>query len=386
MLVGHYRGASQCFSFCLFAASEKVVLRCPKCSSYHVMQLEAGAEHSHAPLASSLPLDNALGGMPPDPFVFQFSLWSSFHACVRIAFWVCLQCLKCSGQFREGQAHTIIPSTGMGHCVHCILRLFAVPGMQWSVQRGSSSHHHPQHRHGSLCALHSAFVCSARNAVVSSEGVKLTPSSPAQAWVTVCFAIHVCLQCLKSSGQFRGGQAHTIIPSEGAGHCVHCILRLFAVPGMQWSVQRGSSSHHHPQHRHWSLCALHSAFVCSAWNAVVSSARHKLTSSSPARALVTVCFAICVCLQCRKCSGQFREGQAHTMIPSTGIGHCVHCILRLFAVPEVQQSVQQGASSHGHPRGGHSSHRQQQGLQVHGGYRGWGYQQQSDWLAGWPVD
>ena len=83
--------------------------------------------------------------------------------------------------------------------------------------------------------------------------------------------------------------------------CAHCILGLFAVPEMQWSVQRG---------------------------------------------------------------------QAHTIIPSTGIGHCVYCILRLFAVPEVQQSVQQGASSHGHPRGGHSSHRQQQGLQVHGGYRG----------------
>ena len=40
-------------------AGKKVVLRCPKCSSYHVVRLEAGAEHSHATLASSLPADDA---------------------------------------------------------------------------------------------------------------------------------------------------------------------------------------------------------------------------------------------------------------------------------------------------------------------------------------
>ena len=165
---------------------------------------------------------------------------------MRIAFWVCLQCLKCSGQFRGGQAHTIIPSTGMGHCVLCNPCLFAVPEKQWSVQRGSSSHHHPQRGHWSLCALHSAFVCSARNAVVSSERVKLTPSSPAQALVTVCIAFCVCLQCLKCSGQFSKAQAHVIIPSTGIGHCVLCDLCLFAVPEMQRSVQRGSSSHHDP--------------------------------------------------------------------------------------------------------------------------------------------
>ena len=96
-------------------------------------------------------------------------------------------------------------------CAHCILGLFAVPEMQWSVQRG---------------------------------------------------------------------QAHTIIPSTGIGHCVHCILRLFAV---------------------------------------VSSERVKLTPSSPAQALVTVCIAFCVCLQCLKCSSQFSKAQAHTVIPEEGI-------------------------------------------------------------------
>ena len=204
-------------------------------------------------------------------------------------------------------------------CAHCILVLFAVPEMQWSVRRGSSSHHHPQHRHWSLCALHSAFVCSARNAVVSSERVKLTPSSPAQASVTVCIAFCVCLQYQECSGQFREGQAHTIIPSTGIGHCVLCNLCLFAVPEMQWSVQRESCSHHHPQHRHWSLCALQSVSVCSAGNAVVSSEGVMLTPSSPAQALVTVCIAFCVCLQCLKCSSQFSKAQAHTVIPEEGI-------------------------------------------------------------------
>ena len=37
-------------------AGEKVVLRCPKCSSYHVVLLEAGAEHSHTPLALFPPI------------------------------------------------------------------------------------------------------------------------------------------------------------------------------------------------------------------------------------------------------------------------------------------------------------------------------------------
>ena len=170
-----------------------------------------------------------------------------------------------------------------------------------------------------VCAWHSGFVCSAWNAVVSSERVKLTPSSPARALVTVCIAFCVCLQCQECSGQFREGHAHTIIPSTGIGHCVHCILRLFAVPEMQWSVQQGTSSRHHPQHGHWSLCALRSVFVCSAGNAAVSSERVKLTPWSLAQALVTVCIAFCVCLQCLKCSSQFSKAQAHTVIPEEGI-------------------------------------------------------------------
>ena len=214
--------------FVCFAASEKVVLRCPKCSSYHVMQLAAGAEHSHAPLASSLPLDNARGGMPPDPFVFQFSLWSSFHACVRIAIlgFVCSAWNAVVSSERVKLTPSS-PAQALVTVLHCILGLFAVPEMQWSVQRGQAH--------------------------------TIIPST------LIGHCVH-CILRLFCSGQFREGQAHTIIPSTGIGHCVHYILRLFAV---------------------------------------VSSERVKLTPSSPAQA----------------------------------IGHCVYCILRLFAVPEVQQSV-----------------------------------------------
>ena len=137
---------------------------------------------THAPLASSLPLDNALGGACcQTPLFFRVFPLKQFP------------CL----------------------CVHCILGLFAVPELQRSVQQGSGSHSRRQHRHWSLCALQYVFVCSARNAVVSSERVKLTPSSPARALVTVCIAFCVWLQCLKCSGQFSKAQAHTVVPLEG---------------------------------------------------------------------------------------------------------------------------------------------------------------------------
>ena len=162
-------------------AGKQVVLQCPKCSSYHVVRLEAGAGHSRT-AGLFPPLGQCPGGACcQTPLFFRVFPLKQFP------------CL----------------------CVHCILGLFAVPELQRSVQQGSSSHSRRQHRHWSLCTLQSVFVCSARNAVVSSERVKLTPSSPARALVTVCIAFCVWLQCLKCSGQFSKAQAHTVVPLEG---------------------------------------------------------------------------------------------------------------------------------------------------------------------------
>ena len=90
----------------------------------------------------------------------------------RMTFHVCLQCLKCSGQFNKGRMSS-----------------------NWSVYV--------------LCFM-SVLQC------LKCSGQFNKGQSPSN-W-SLCIVFHVCLQCLKCSSQFTKGQAHTVIHREDIAH------------------------------------------------------------------------------------------------------------------------------------------------------------------------